>query len=69
MLVKQCEEQVSAAWREAMTHGTMTDGPRLDPDSMFDDIFKDLTPHLAKQKQQLAAERANENKKAEKKDK
>jgi hypothetical protein len=52
-----------------MTHGTLTDGPRLDPDTMFDDIFKDLTPHLAKQKQQLAAERAQENKKAEKKDK
>jgi hypothetical protein len=29
---------------------------------MFDDIFKDLTPHLAKQKQQLAAERAQANK-------
>ena len=62
-LVKQCEEQVSAAWREAMTHGTLTDGPRLDPDTMFDDIFKDLTPHLAKQKQQLAAERAEQEKK------
>ena len=61
--MKQCEEQVAAAWREAITHGTLTDGPRLDPDTMFDDIFKDLTPHLAKQKQQLAAERAQQEKK------
>jgi 2-oxoisovalerate dehydrogenase E1 component alpha subunit len=68
-LVKQCEEQVSAAWREAMTHGTLTDGPQLDPDTMFDDIFKDLTPHLAKQRQQLAAERAEQKDKAEKNDK
>src|SRR5688572_12592647 len=62
-LVKQCEDQVAAAWREAITYGTLTDGPRLDPDTMFDDIFKDLTPHLAKQKQQLAAERAQQEKK------
>ncbi len=67
--MKQCEEQVSTAWREAMTYGTLTDGPQLDPDTMFDDIFKDLTPRLAKQKQQLAAERAQQKNKAEKKDK
>jgi 2-oxoisovalerate dehydrogenase E1 component alpha subunit len=68
-LTKQCEEQVSAAWREAMTYGTLTDGPQLDPDTMFDDIFKELTPHLAKQRQKLAAERAEQKSKAEKKDK
>jgi len=68
-LAKQCEEQVSAAWREAMTYGTLTDGPQLAPDTMFDDIFKELTPHLAKQRQQLAAERAEQKNKAEKKTK
>jgi hypothetical protein len=36
---------------------------------MFDDIFKELTPHLAKQRQQLAAERAELKNKAEKKTK
>ena len=61
--MKQCEEQVGAAWREAMTHGTLTDGPQLDPATMFDDIFKDLSPHLAKQRQQLAAEREQQEKK------
>ena len=59
----------SEAWREAMTYGTLTDGPQLDPDTMFDDIFKELTPHLAKQRQKLAAERAELKNKAEKKDK
>ena len=52
-----------------MTYGTLTDGPQLDPDTMFDDIFKELTPHLAKQRQKLAAERAEQKHKAEKKDK
>lgn len=56
-LVQQCEEQVAAAWREAVTYGTLTDGPHLDPATLFDDVFKELTPHLARQRQQLAQER------------
>ncbi|HKS57816.1 MAG TPA: thiamine pyrophosphate-dependent enzyme [Steroidobacteraceae bacterium] len=69
-LQKQCEEQVTAAWREAMTHGTLTEGPRLDPGTMFEDVFKEMTPHLARQREQLEAELAQQQKKkdAEKKD-
>jgi 2-oxoisovalerate dehydrogenase E1 component alpha subunit len=58
LLAKECEEQVAAAWREAVKFGTLTDGPQLDPDSMFDDVLKDLTPSLARQRAQLAQERA-----------
>lgn len=58
LLVKQCEEQVAAAWREAVTYGTLTDGPQLDPDSLFDDVLKEQTPGLARQRLQLAQERA-----------
>lgn len=58
LLVKQCEEQVAAAWREAVTYGTLTDGPQLDPDSLFDDVLKEQTPGLARQRLQLARERA-----------
>jgi 2-oxoisovalerate dehydrogenase E1 component alpha subunit len=68
-LQKQCEEQVAAAWRESITYGTMTDGPRLDPGTMFEDVFKDMTPHLAHQREQLEAELAQQKKDAEKKDK
>jgi 2-oxoisovalerate dehydrogenase E1 component alpha subunit len=57
LLVKQCEEQVAAAWREAMTYGTLTDGPQLDPDTLFDDVLKEQTPSLARQRMQLAQER------------
>jgi 2-oxoisovalerate dehydrogenase E1 component alpha subunit len=53
-LVRQCEEQVSAAWREAVTYGTLTDGPQPDPTTMFDDVFKEQTPSLARQRLQLS---------------
>jgi 2-oxoisovalerate dehydrogenase E1 component alpha subunit len=58
VLAKECEEQVAAAWREAIKFGTLTDGPQLDPDTLFDDVFKDPTPQLVKQREQLAEERA-----------
>lgn len=57
LLAKQCEEQVVAAWREAVTYGTLTDGPQLDPKTMFEDVFKEPTPSLARQRLQLAQER------------
>jgi 2-oxoisovalerate dehydrogenase E1 component alpha subunit len=58
VLSKQCEEQVAAAWREAVTYGTLTDGPQLDPETMFQDVFKEQTPSLARQRLQMAQERA-----------
>jgi 2-oxoisovalerate dehydrogenase E1 component alpha subunit len=57
LLTKQCEEQVTAAWREAITYGTLTEGPQLDPLTLFDDVLKEQTPNLARQRQQLAEER------------
>jgi len=57
-LTKQCEATVAAAWREAVTHGTLTDGPQLDPETMFQDVFKEQTPSLARQRLQMAQERA-----------
>ena len=62
LLVKQCEEQVGTAWREANTYGTLTDGPQLDPDTLFEDVFKEQTPSLARQRMQLAQERKAEKK-------
>ncbi|HEY0686475.1 MAG TPA: thiamine pyrophosphate-dependent enzyme [Steroidobacter sp.] len=55
-LLKQCEDQVNQAWREAVTYGTLTDGPQLDPETMFQDVFKEQTPSLARQRMQLAQE-------------
>src|SRR5690606_25766285 len=55
-LAKECEEQVNKAWQEAVTYGTLNDGPQLDPEIMFQDVFKELTPNLARQRMQLAEE-------------
>ena len=56
-LLEECEEQVSAAWREANTYGSLTSGPQLDPDTLFEDVLKEQTPSLARQRMQLAKER------------
>ena len=52
---QETDAHVTAAWKESLTYGTMTDGPKLDPDSMFDDVFKDIPEHLADQREELRA--------------
>ena len=37
-------------------YGTLTDGPRLDRDLMFEDVFKEVPPHLQKQRALMRAE-------------
>lgn len=56
-LVKECENEVTAAWKEAMTFGTLNEPPRLDPSLMFDDVFKELPDHLRRQREQMLRER------------
>ncbi len=48
-------EDLAAAWQEAQRYGTMTQGPWLDPASMFDDVFEVTPPHLEAQRQQMLA--------------
>jgi 2-oxoisovalerate dehydrogenase E1 component alpha subunit len=52
-LEKELEAQVTACWKEAASYGTLTEGPTLDPATMFDDVYKEMPPHLAKQREQL----------------
>ncbi len=49
------KEIVIAAWKEAISFGTMTDGPRLDVAEMFDDVYVETPPSLIRQRQQLLA--------------
>ena len=63
VLVKQCEDQVAAAWREAVTYGTLTEGPQMSPETLFEDVFKEQTPALARQRLQLAQELAERQQK------
>ncbi|HEU4530027.1 MAG TPA: thiamine pyrophosphate-dependent enzyme [Steroidobacteraceae bacterium] len=56
-LQRELEEHVAACWKEAVKYGTLTEGPRLDPDLMFEDVFKEMPAHLQRQRDQLKAER------------
>jgi 2-oxoisovalerate dehydrogenase E1 component alpha subunit len=62
-LEKELEAHVTACWKEAVSYGTLTDGPSLDPATMFEDVFKQMPPHLARQREQLKALQALEPKK------
>jgi 2-oxoisovalerate dehydrogenase E1 component alpha subunit len=57
-LAAELDAQVAASWKVAARFGTMTDGPRLDADLMFEDVFKEMPQHLRKQQEQMRAERA-----------
>lgn len=54
-LKSELKETVTAAWQEAISFGTMTEGPRLDVREMFDDVYKEVPERLKRQRQQLMA--------------
>ncbi len=56
-LAAELGELVGVAWKEATNYGTLTEGPRLDRDLMFEDVFKELPRHLIEQREQLRRER------------
>ena len=55
-LVAELDAQVAAAWKEALTYGTLNEGPRLDRDLMFDDVFKEMPEHLRRERDMLRRE-------------
>ncbi|HEY2036375.1 MAG TPA: hypothetical protein VGG96_05130, partial [Steroidobacteraceae bacterium] len=42
-----------ACWKEAASFGTLTEGPTLDPATMFEDVFHEMPPHLIRQRDEL----------------
>lgn len=54
-LIEGLKSFVNEAWKEAVSYGTMTDGPRLDVRVMFDDVYAEVPPQLERQHQQLLA--------------
>ena len=54
-LTAELEEHVQVAWKEATSYGTLTEGPWLDNDLMFEDVLQELPPHLEKQRAELRA--------------
>ena len=47
---------MTESWKEAVQYGTLNEGPRLNRDLMFEDVFKEMPAHLRKQREQLRAE-------------
>ena len=52
-LEAELRDEVSAAWKEAQQYGTMTEGPLLDPSTMFDDVYAEVPRHLESQRQRM----------------
>jgi 2-oxoisovalerate dehydrogenase E1 component alpha subunit len=56
-LAAELDALVGASWKEAVTYGTMTEGPRLNADLMFEDVFKEMPHSLERQRALMRAER------------
>ena len=52
-LERELDAHVAACWKEAMTYGTLTEGPWIDPLSMFEDVFHEMPPNLTQQREAL----------------
>lgn len=50
---KELEESITADWKEALSYGTLENGPHWPVHSIFEDVFKEMPDHLRKQRQQM----------------
>ena len=46
---------LAPAIRSSCSSGTMTESPFLDKNELFEDVYKDMPPHLVAQREQLRA--------------
>ena len=60
-LEDEMKETVLAAWKEAISFGTMTEAPFLDVKYMFEDVFAEMPEHLEKQRDKLLRIRAEQS--------
>jgi 2-oxoisovalerate dehydrogenase E1 component alpha subunit len=54
-LEAEMKQHVADTWKEACTYGTMTEGPFLDPQEMFEDVFEEMPAHLKAQQEEMLA--------------
>ena len=52
-LESELRTHVDGCWEEALTYGTMTEGPFLDRNELFEDVYRDMPPHLIEQREQM----------------
>lgn len=55
-LTAELEALVASSWKQATAFGTMSEGPKLDADLMFEDVFKEMPASLLKQRALMRAE-------------
>jgi len=48
-----CKDRVLAAWKEALSHGTLEEGPHAPVPTMFEDVFAAQPWNLRRQRQEL----------------
>ena len=48
-----CTDRVTKAWKEAISHGTLEEGPHAPVHTMFEDVFTDQPWHLKRQAGEL----------------
>jgi 2-oxoisovalerate dehydrogenase E1 component alpha subunit len=52
-LEKAMKDEVTSAWKEAVSYGTLTEPPFLDVRLMFEDVFAEMPDHLKAQRDKL----------------
>lgn len=55
-LTEELEKSVARDWKEALSHGTLEDGPHWPATSVFEDVFRDMPAHLRRQQAQMLAD-------------
>ena len=51
-LEQELGEHVRSAWKEAVSYGTLSEGPKPPTSAMFEQVFKVPPPHLVAQRKQ-----------------
>jgi 2-oxoisovalerate dehydrogenase E1 component alpha subunit len=54
----ELEALVASSWKQAIAFGTMSEGPKLDSDLMFEDVFKEMPQNLKRQQALMRKERS-----------
>jgi len=50
---QELRDSVTADWKQALSFGTLEEGPHWPVQSMFDDVFKEMPAHLRRQRRQM----------------
>ena len=54
-MIEDVQKQVDLEWQQAISNGTMTEGPFLDKNELFEDVYADMPAHLILQREQMLA--------------